>query len=148
MRKSQRVGVVAGTIAALTGVGIAFAAWTSSGTATGTVTAATSKDLTVQVGAPVGLYPTGSVTIPVTVTNANDYRVQLDSIAFNGATVDKAGCTAATVTSTSGTYTDVAVPPGQSVRKDLTVSMSNAAEDACKNAVFTLGYTATGRSAG
>ena len=43
-------------------------------------------------------------------------------------------------------YADVFIAPGQSVSKSLTVSMSNAAEDACQQATFTLDYTATARS--
>ena len=147
MRTQKRVLVVGGTVAALTGVGVAFAAWTSTGTGTGTTTAATSKNLTVTAGSPTGLFPTGSVTMPVTVTNNNAYRVQLDTIDFLDASANLPGCSASTVTSTGGTYQDVVIAPGASVSRELTVSMSNAAEDACQGAAFTLRYLATARSA-
>ena len=147
MRKTKRVLVVGGAVAALTGVGVAFAAWTSTGTGSGTATAATAKNLTVTAGAPSGLYPTGTVTMPVTVTNNNPYTVQLDTIEFVDAAVSTPGCSAGAVSSAGGSYANVVIVPGGSVSKDLTVSMSNAAEDACQGAAFTLRYLATARSA-
>lgn len=147
MRTSKRVLVVGGTAAALTGVGVAFAAWTSTGTGSGSVTAATARNLTVTVGAPTGLYPTGSVTTPVTVTNNNAYKVVLDTIEFLDATASIPGCSGGTVTSPGGTYQDVVIAPGASVSREMTVSMSNNAEDACQGASFTLRYLATARSA-
>ncbi len=147
MRTSKRVLVVGGTVAALTGVGVAFAAWTSTGTGSGTTTAGTAKDLTVTAATPTGLFPTGTVTMPVTVTNNNPYKVQLNTIEFVDAAVSTPGCSASTVSSAGGSYQDVVIVPGGSVSKDLTVSMSNAAEDACQGAVFTLRYLATARSA-
>ena len=147
MRTSKRVLVVGGTAAALTGVSVAFAAWTSTGTGVGTTTATTARNLTVTVGAPTGLYPTGSVTTPVTVTNNNGYKVQLDTIEFLDATTSIPGCNAAAVTSAGGSYQNVVIAPGASVSRDVTVSMSNTAEDACQGASFTLRYLATARSA-
>ena len=147
MRTHNRVLVVGTTVAALTGVGVAFAAWTSTGTGTGTTTAATAKNLTVTAGAPTGLFPTGTVTMPVTVTNNNTYKVQLDSIDFVDAAASVPACSASTVTSTGGTYQGVFIAPGASVTRDLAVTMSNAAEDACQGAAFTLRYLASARSA-
>ncbi len=147
MRTHKRVLVVGGAVAALTGVGVAFAAWTSTGTGSGTATAGTAKNLTVAAGAPTGLYPTGTVTMPVTVTNNNAYKVQLDTIDFVDATSSIPGCSASVVTSTGGSYSNVVIAPGASVSKDVSVSMSNAAEDACQGASFTLRYLATARSA-
>lgn len=147
MRTSKRVLVVGGTVAALSGVGVAFAAWTSTGTGAGTATAGTAKNLTVTAGAPTGLYPTGSVTMPVTVTNNNPYKVSLDAIDFVDASTSVPGCSASVVTSTGGSYQNVLIAPGASVSKDLTVSMGNSAEDACQGASFTLRYLATARSA-
>jgi uncharacterized protein YfaS (alpha-2-macroglobulin family) len=147
MRTSKRVLVVGGTVAALTTAGVAFAAWTSTGTGAGTATATTAKNLTVTAGAPSGLYPTGSVTMPVTVTNTNPYKVQLDTIDFVEATSSVPGCSASAISSTDGSYTDVVIAAGGSVTRDLTVSMSNAAEDACQGAAFTVRYLATARSA-
>jgi hypothetical protein len=147
MRTSKRVLVVGGAVAAVTGVGVAFAAWTSTGTGAGTATAATAKNLTVTAGSPTGLYPTGTVTMAVTVTNNNPYMVQLDTIDFIDATVSTPGCSASAVTSASGSYQNVVIAPGASVSKDLTVSMANAAEDACQGASFALRYLATAHSA-
>ena len=147
MRTPKRVLVVGTTVAALTGVGVAFAAWTSTGTGTGTTTATTSKNLTVTAGSPNGLFPTGTVTMPVTITNNNTYKVQLDSIEFLTAAASVPGCSAGSVSSTGGTYQDVVIAPGASVSRDVTVSMSNAAEDACQGAAFTLRYLASARSA-
>ena len=146
-RTLNRVLVVGTTAAALTGAGVAFAAWTSTGTGTGTATAGTAKALTVTAGSPSGLYPSGTVTMPVTVTNTNSYKVQLDSIDFVDATASAAGCSASTVTSAGSSYQGVVIAPGGSVTKELPVSMSVNAEDACQGAAFTLRYSATARSA-
>lgn len=147
MRKSQKTAVVAGTIVAITGAGIAFAAWTSTGSGTGTATAGSAVNLVVEGDDITGLYPTGTFPATVTITNPNPYDVTLSGLAFTGATADKAACNAASVTVADLTgLSDVVAKNDGSVMKDVTVSMSNAAVDACQGAVFTLNYTASGAS--
>lgn len=149
MRKSQKIAVVGGTVATLVAGGVAFAAWTSTGSGTGTATAGSAVALTVAGNDVSGLYPTVSVPATVKVTNPNPYAVTLASLSFTGATADSAhsGCNASSVTvGTLSNLSDVVAANGGSVTKNVTVSMSNAANDACQGATFTLAYTAAGAS--
>ena len=150
MRTSiKRSIIVGGTVAGLMGAGVAFAAWTSTGTGTATATADSAKSLQVTTSPVTGLYPTGSVTVPVTVSNPNPYKVALSALEFTGVTTDKTGCSAGTVTGTdlSGLAgaANVIAPSG-SLTKNVTVTMSNAAENACQGASFNLTVRATADS--
>ena len=147
MRKSQKSAVVIGSVVAITGAGIAFAAWTSTGTGTGSATAGEAVNLVVEGNDISGLYPTGTFPATVEITNPNPYDVTLSSLDFTGAEADKAGCDASRVTVVDLTgLSDVVVKDDGSVTKNVVVSMSNDAVDACQNAVFTLSYTASGAS--
>ena len=145
-RNSRRVGgIVVGILALLAGT-VAFAAWTSSGTGTGTATARSAQALTVNVTPATGLFPTGSVNVPFTVTNPNPYAVTLSKVALTGVTVNKPGCTASVVSGADLPDTDVIPAGGSTASRNFSVTMSNAAEDACQGAVFTLTLQASGLS--
>jgi hypothetical protein len=145
----KRSLIVGGTVAGLMGAGVAFAAWTSTGTGTATATAGSAKSLQVTAGAAAGLFPTGSVTVPVTVTNPNPYKVALSAVEVTGISTSTPGCSSGTVTGTDLTgltgATNV-IAPSASLTKDVTVTMSNAAENACQGASFSLALRATGDS--
>jgi hypothetical protein len=149
MRKAtKRTGVVGGTVAALFGVGIAFAAWTNSGEDEGTVTAEQAKPLTVTVTDVSGLFPTGSVDVPFTVTNTNPYEVTLNNATLKSVTVDAAHdqCDPTVVTGADVALDDVVAPGDTSASRNFAVTMSNAATDACQGAVFTVTLRVTGLS--
>ena len=150
MRKNlKRSMIVGGLVAGLMGAGVALAAWTSTGSGTATATAGSAKSLQVASTPATGLFPTGSVTVPVTVTNPNPYKVALSAVEFTGITTDKTGCSASTVTGTDLTGLSGAanvIAPSGSVTKDVTVTMSNAAENACQGANFNLTLRATADS--
>jgi hypothetical protein len=149
MRKIHKLAVVGGTTAALLGAGIAFAAWTSNGTGTGTVQATTAKNLTV-TGTSVlnALYPTGTQTVTVTVKNNNAYAVRLDSRTASSIAVAGGGanCTVASslVTAQSKTYSTAGddIAAGASITRDLTVSMGADSNNDCQGATFTVTYDA------
>lgn len=150
MRKNiKRSAVVGGTVAALLGAGVALAAWTNDGVGSGEVAATTAKPLTVTVEDVSGLFPTGSVDVPFTVTNDNNpYDVALSNATLTGVTVDKAGCNTAVVTgSTLPLNDDVVANGATSGSYDFPVTMSNAATDACQGAVFTVTLKVTALSA-
>jgi hypothetical protein len=145
---TRRTAIVAATVAGLAVTGVAFAAWTSTGTGTATATAGHAQNLVVDGADDVtGLFPTGSVTVPVTVTNPNPYKVKLSSLTFDSATTTKAGCDASVVTAPSQSPTNELAANNGSATIDVTVSMSNAAANECQGAAFTLNFTATGASA-
>jgi hypothetical protein len=143
LRRLAGVVVALGVLSAGT---VAFAAWTSNGTGSGTATAGTAKNLTIAVTDVSGLYPTGSFDVPFTVTNPNEYAVTLSKVSLKSVTVDKAGCTASVVSGADLTDNDVIPAGATSAARDFSISMSNAAEDACQGAVFTLTLQATGAS--
>ena len=150
MRNSKRIKIVAGGTAVLMGVGVAFAAWTSTGEGSGEVTSTTDQGLTVTSTDVSGLFPTGQQTITVTVENKNPYKVALDSITVDAITASDASCNVAAVTAPDNdapaTTLGVKDSATDSANFPFVVSMSNDANDDCQNNTFTVDLTATGRS--
>jgi hypothetical protein len=104
-KTTRRSVVVGGTVAALFGAGIAVAAWTNYGEGSGTATAGQAQALTVTVSNVSGLFPTGSVDVPFTVTNPNPYGIKLTKAELKSVAVDNAhsGCATSVVTGTEVT---------------------------------------------
>jgi hypothetical protein len=150
MRKTQKTAVVGTTVAVLFGAGIAYAAWTSTGLGSGDVTAGSAQNLSIAGADVSGLYPTKSVTQTLTFTNPNSYDVTITDLVQDGAvTVDSghSGCNASSVSFAGLSGLSLVVPAGtNNVTKDVTVAMSNAANDACQGAEFTVSYKSTGAS--
>jgi hypothetical protein len=149
MRKNfKRSAVVGGSVAALFGTAIGFAAWTNYGEGSGSVTADHAQALTVAVTPVTGLFPTGSQDVSFTVTNPNPYAVKLTNVTLKSVAVDTAhsACNKAEVTGSDVTLSDV-VPAGQtSGAQTFPVNMSNSANDDCQDAVFTVTLGVTGLS--
>jgi hypothetical protein len=160
MRRIQKISIVGGTVGVLMAGGIAYAAWTSEGSGSGTATAGTDAGVTVSGNAVSGLFPTGTKDITVTVGNPNPYAVDLDSITADSVVVDTthgaAGCLVTDIVSADGgSYPGdnaadrIAAKVGSTVStisRDLTVHMTADADDACKGAIFTVSYTAHAHS--
>lgn len=153
LRHSKKLTAGLGIVTAgLLSTGIAYAAWTSSGSGVGTAKATTSIDSVLSGNTPtVGdLYPGASKTIEVSVSNPNDYPVEVLSFsAGSSQAVGTTACVAGTVrtdpipattsalTQSSTTATEIA---GKGTAKyTLTVRMSNSPSDDCKGATFTIG---------
>jgi hypothetical protein len=152
MRKLTRTAAVTAGVLAATGVGVAFAAWTSSGSGTGS--AAATHD-TASVIAPVtpaladALYPGATKTTKVTISNPNAYPVVVTKINSGGSRLVNTSCAAntvrtdalgdgsAAVTQSDGTSTVIA--PSGSGTYTLTLRMSNDPDNACKDQSFVLG---------
>lgn len=147
MRKTQKIAIVGGTVGVLMAGGIAFAAWTSTGSGFGTATAGTAVVLGVQGDDITGIYPTGTFDATVTVTNPNPYDVTIASLEFDGASTTAVGCDASTVTVDDLTGLSQVITSGGGTHVfDVEVSMSNDATDECQGAEFQLDYTASGAS--
>lgn len=160
--------VAAATAATALGVGgvIAYAAWTSSGSGIGTVSARSASALVVaDAHSAATLYPTGAADLLVTLTNNNAYAVSVSAITLGALasgsptaaaiTVDgsHSACNVATVTYTAPTITpDSIVVAGNGGTYTVTlhnaVAMSNLANDNCQNATFTVPVIATAASSG
>lgn len=159
---STKSKVIALTVLAIAGtiVGVAIAAWTTGGSGSGQAQAGSASSMTISAGSPSSsLYPTASADVAATISNPNPYKVHVSSISLGAVGVDAghSGCNTGSVSVTSpqdngGAGWDVPAKSGGvngSLNVDLAsaVSMSNAANDACQGASFTVALTATGASA-
>ena len=143
---TRRAAVVGFSTIAVLGASAAFAAWTTEGTGTGSATAGSDKPLTVSVSPATGLFPTGTTNVAYTVTNPNDYAVTLSQVSLQNVTVDKTGCVPSVVSGGPVTVSDRIASGATSASKTFPVTMSNAATDECKGAVFTLTLKVSGAS--
>ena len=129
------------------------AAWTATGSGSGSAKATTAQALsTVDVSATTTpqLYPGGTGDVKITIHNPNPYPVQVTNINGNGAiTSDKgAACdasTGVTYTDQSGTF-DVPASGDASFTLAGAVAMSNASDNSCQGAVFTIPVSLSGAS--
>ncbi len=145
---SRRIAAISLSVPGLMVVGVAFAAWSSTGTGYGSTTGGTAVPLTVTVGAVNNLYPTGTVQADFTVTNTNPYAVTLASGTPSNFSVDAGhvGCNIAAISGSAVLLSDVIPADGTSPSHDVPISMSNAANHVCQGATFSFDLTANGAS--
>lgn len=167
LRHSTKLTAGLGVITAgLLSTGIAYAAWTSTGSGSGL--AASTGDLSsVITGVTPGadLYPGATKSIDVTVDNPNGYAVEVTSISVGSSEKTGTGeaCIAGTVRSAARSGTDIAGTSNGALTQKaggtliagktgaanpsgtyvLEVKMSNTADESCKNKTFTLKGTTT-----
>jgi hypothetical protein len=150
---SKRMVLVAGVgLASIVVAGIAIAAWSVSGTGTGyakasTASAVTLADATANTSAD--LYPGASGAVKLKVTNPNPFPVRITAVAGNGAiTSDKgAACDAATgvsFTNQTGLTLDLLANETDKVFTLAgAVAMTNASDNSCQGAVFSVPVSVT-----
>jgi hypothetical protein len=155
MRKTQKLAIVGGTVGVLMAGGVAFAAWTSTGSGDGSATAGSQTGLVVTGGTAVdSLYPTTSVTFPVTVSNKNPYAVQIRSLAYDAddSSSNVSGCTVDDVdVQLDDAVGDVIAAGSSSTPTDsaaytATVTMDADAAPECQGATFTFNFDASADS--
>jgi hypothetical protein len=157
--KKRKLTLLAVLVVAAVAIGVAFAAWTTGGSGSGQAQAGSATSMTISAGTPsASLYPTASSDVAATISNPNPYKVHVSSISLGAVSVDAghSGCNLVSVSVTSpqdngGSGWDVPAKSGGangSLNVDLTnaISMSNAANDSCQGATFTVALTATGAS--
>lgn len=149
MRKiSRKTVVVLGVTGAVLAGGIAYAAWTSSGSGSGSVQSSTAVNSTISpANSGTALYPGASTTFTVTVNNPNSYPVTVDSISAGSSTVVNTNCVAGSVTSDALTPGSNTIPGGGSATYTLTAHMIANADDSCQAQTFSLPLTAVLTSA-
>jgi hypothetical protein len=134
---------------------IVFAAWSTNGSGTGYAKAGTASALVIgdaSASTTADLYPgaTGSVKLMVTNNNSFPVRVTAVSKQAGAITSDKgAACNAATgVTFTNQTGLTLDLAAGATSTFPLTgaVSMTNASDNTCQGAVFSIPVDVTGIS--
>ena len=156
MRKlTRRTSVIAAGLAVATTASLAFAAWTSNGSGTGSAASTTDAASAIAGVTPVladDLYPGATKTAKVTVTNPNAYPVVVTKINAGASRVVNTACAASTVrTDALGDGTSAVtlsaggtvIPAGGIGTYTLTLRMSNDPDNACKSQTFVLGDGAT-----
>jgi hypothetical protein len=133
---------------------LAFAAWSAGGAGNGYAKATTAQVLTTidaSASTTAQLYPSGTGDMKLKINNPNSYAVRVTSVTGSGAiTSDKgAACNASTgVTFTNQVGQTLDVPAGSAVTFTLTgaVAMSNASDNSCQGAIFTIPVSLVGAS--
>lgn len=152
-RPGRRSAILALALGLLFAAGIAFAAWTATGTGSGYAKATTAQPLTtVDVSASVAatLYPGATGDVELRISNPNPYPVVVSDVTGNGAiTASDPACNVASVSFTDQTGLSLNVPASGAATFTLAgaVQMSSAANDNCQGATFTIPVALTGSSA-
>lgn len=150
----KRIIVVAAAALLVVAVGVAYAAWTANGTGSGYAKATTAQavgTLDVSATTPATLYPGATGDLKLEISNPNPYPVRITSVAGAGTiTSDKgAACNASTgvtFTNQSGLTLDVPASTSATFTLSGAVAMSNASDNSCQGAVFTVPVSLSGAS--
>jgi len=142
------------TLIVLSAVGLAYAAWTSSGTGSGYAKAGNAEALsTVDVSASTTatLYPGSNGDVTIEIDNPNPYPVRVTSVTGDGSiTADGGhpGCVTTGVSFADQTGLTIDIAAGDSTQTTLNgaASMSNASDNGCQGAVFTIPVSLSGNS--
>ena len=154
----RRLIFAAVTVMALVIVSLGYAAWTSAGNGSGVAKASTAQGLTtVTATASAGLYPGATAALSLQVSNPNPYPVTVTDVTGNGtitADASHSTCGQDAGHPTGVTYTDqhglsIAVPANGTTQVSVSnaVHMSNASDNSCQGATFTIPVTLAGASA-
>ena len=132
-----------------------IAAWVTNGTGPVYAKAQTSSNLTLSdasASTTADLYPGATGSVKLKVTNPNPFPVRITSVAKQASAItsDKgAACDASTgVTFSDQTGLTLDVAAGATVTLTLAnaISMSNASDNSCQGALFTIPVNVTGAS--
>ena len=157
-KSAKKLSIVLLSATAASAVGVAFAAWTSSGVGIGSAQSVDSVNSVIAAGTfAADLYPGALKSVTVTVSNPNDYPVVVTQIS-NGSSATIGTCAAGSVTATGlGTDTsstalaqdggDTVIPANGSGVYRLQTRMIGDADNGCKNQTFNLNLTARVQSA-
>ena len=157
IRLSRRgVAICAALVAAVLAAG-AIAAWTVSGSGSASAKAVTASPITLTdaSASTIGdLYPSATGSVKIKVANPNPFPVRVTAVALtSGETVTSnvtacnTGGSGVTFTNQTGLALDLAANAGATVfTLSGAVSMSNASDNSCQGAVFTIPVTVTATS--
>jgi hypothetical protein len=152
---TKRLIVVGTTVLVFGVVGLVYAAWTTSGSGSAYAKAGSAQALsTIDVSASTtaSLYPSADGNVLLKVSNPNTYPVRVTSVTGSGSITADAGHAAACVTSgvtfINQTAQTIDVPASGSTQVTLTnaAHMTNASDNGCQGATFTIPVSLTGAS--
>jgi hypothetical protein len=150
-KKALAVSIATGVVFA---AGIAYAAWTAVGSGSGyakATTAQTLKTLDASADTTAQLYPGANGDVVVKIDNPNPYRVTVTDITGNGTITSNKGaaCDASTGVSFTDQHGLSDVVNAQSTAEFTltnTAHMSNASDNSCQGAAFTIPVSLSGAS--
>ena len=134
---------------------VAYAAWTATGGGQGYAKAGTAAVLTtvdVSATTTATLFPSGTGNVFLKITNPNPYAVTVTTVTGSGAITSDKGVNCQGVTTgvsfTNQTLLTLVVPASSAAQFTLTgaAAMSNASDNSCQGAVFTIPVTLSGAS--
>jgi hypothetical protein len=147
-----RTYAITSSVVIITGAGVAFAGWTTGGSGSAPTAAVGAAPLSVEVGEVSGLYPGGSAMVDFVVTNGNVYAVTLDTAHPHSFTADTAhaGCLVdeEVVTGRDVALNEELAAGASSPRRQVRITLSASAVDACQGARFTFDLDVTAVSVG
>jgi len=157
-KRNRRLIALGTSILALAAVGLVYAAWTTNGSGSGYAAAGQATNLSTNVASTATatkLYPGTNGDVAINIVNSNPYPVTVTAVTLNGtnASITAAGgigtCSTTGVSFTNQTGLSINVPANGSTQTNLpnAVSMSNASENGCQNATFTIPVNLAGASA-
>jgi hypothetical protein len=135
-------------------VGLVYAARTTSGSGSGYAKAGSAQALTtvdVSASTAATLYPGANGDVLIKINNPNPYPVRITDVTGNGAVTADSGH--ATCVTTGVTFTDqhtqtIDIPVSSQTQATLTgaAHMSNASDNGCQGATFTIPVSLSGTS--
>jgi hypothetical protein len=153
--RKRKLIVIAGVLVlAIVAVGVGLGAWSLGGTGNGAAKATTASNVTLADATAftsADLYPGATGNLKLRVTNPNPFPVRITTVSGNGTiTSDKgAACdasTGVTFTNQTGLTLDLAAGATGTLTVPSSVSMTNASDNSCQGAVFTVPVSITGVS--
>jgi hypothetical protein len=150
-RKRKLIVVAAVLVLAIVAVGVGLGAWSLGGSGNGAAKATTASNITLADATAfttADLYPGATGNLKLRATNPNPFPVRITAVSGNGTiTSDKgAACdasTGVTFSNQTGLTLDLAAGATATLAVPNSVSMSNASDNSCQGAVFTVPVTLT-----
>jgi hypothetical protein len=150
-RKRKLIVASVVLLAAIVAVGVGLGAWSLGGTGNGAAKATTASNITLADATAfttADLYPGATGNLKLRATNPNPFPVRITAVSANGTiTSDKgAACdasTGVTFSNQTGLTLDLAAGATATLTVPSSVSMSNASDNSCQGAVFTVPVSLT-----
>lgn len=150
-----KTAIMVAVVALVLGVvGMVYAAWTTTGSGASYAKATTAQALTtvdVSASSLASLYPGADGNVLIKVSNPNPYPVRVTGVTGTTAITADSGhatCVVTGVTFANQTGLTIDVPASSSTQTTLNnaAHMSNASDNGCQGATFTIPVSLTGTS--